>query len=193
MNTAIVSHLAAASLPFIAIFVARRIRANIIQKKMESAFWSRQNLESLNAINILDAEVMPARFSCIEDSTALNYARRTISLCREYGIFDLLEQHPGITPNDVAEKVAFSAKHISSSFELLQGLGVVEKYRQGFALSLQGRCYLLQHSPLFEWALPRSKINTRVLKILQGGIIGNSLKKWKSGQSKASSCESNRC
>ena len=55
-------------------------------------FWTRQSVDGLKRVNVLDSTEVPPPLGVILDGGVIRHTLQVISLCREHGVFKMIEE-----------------------------------------------------------------------------------------------------
>jgi SAM-dependent methyltransferase len=180
--TLIITHVVAAIAPFVLIVACRLLLRRLAGRKFHRRFWERQGIEAATNVGLLDGGDIPPPLQIIEDRFALEATCQAISLCREHGVFAFLEGNPGAPVEEIGRFLGFSERQTRAGIQLLEAAGVLLREGAGYALSRQGRIYLLDDSPMFDAALPPPQISRQFLRVLRSGVVSGAVAKWATGK-----------
>lgn len=146
-------------------------------------FWRRQSRAALEKVKFFQMREIPPPLKVIEDKWALEQTLTAISTAREIGLLEFVEEHPGVSLDQIACFLGFSERQTRAAMDILSIAEVVGRQGDGYVMTPGARLYLFEDSPfLLSGALPKPMLPRRFLKLLRAGLIPGSVAKWANGK-----------
>lgn len=146
-------------------------------------FWRRQSRAALEKVKFFQMREIPPPLKVIEDKLALEQTLTAISTAREIGLLEFVEEHPGVSLDQIACFLGFSERQTRAAMDILSIAEVVGRQGDGYVMTPGARLYLFEDSPfLLSGALPKPMLPRRFLKLLRAGLIPGSVAKWANGK-----------
>lgn len=149
MGYLVFTHLAAAILPVLIIFLGFRIFHRKRIKRICDDFWHCQSQLALEKIGIWTSDPMPEPPKIITDRDSINLALEVVSALHMLGFFELFAGLGAVTEEDMVNHLGISSRKVRGAIILLMAAEVIKPHVNGYQLTEKARVYLLKESPFF--------------------------------------------
>jgi len=155
MVSSVLSHLLAAVLPLLLIFIYMHFSRRRRFARRRRAFWQRQKADGLKYLQFTPQNGVAPPLNFLGELESARSALQTVSLAIDLDLFEFLARQEKATVEEIGAYLGFSDRHVRATMELLLAADVVDREEETYRLSERARMYLLKDSPFMEPLPPR--------------------------------------